>query len=390
MKKTTGILVMVLFVLAGCGDRGGKQSAGNLITVDVTASYPKKELILQDFMDVEYVPLETTDGFITMGWLHAVGKDIIVVRNRNRNSDGDIFIFDRNGKGVKKINRQGPGAEEYQFLLGITLDEENNELFVNDRNTRKIFVYDLSGNYKRDFKQKEGYSYDLGIYNFDRDHLICRNFGMYGGPPNDFFLVSKQDGSIAREVEIPYEKKIKSDVWTPDSTAVMPIRNRTLVPDGDSGWMLMETSSDTIYSYSAGRRLTPLIVRTPSIRSMSPGVFLYPALLTGRYCFMQTVEAKWDWEANTGHTRVDLMYDRQENTLFEYVVYNGDYINEQPVSMTSEVTFGNNEIGLVQTLEAFDLVEAYEKGQLKGRLKEIAATLDEEDNPVIMLMKYKK
>ncbi len=37
-----------------------------------------------------------------------------------------------------------------------------------------------------------------------------------------------------------------------------------------------------------------------------------------------------------------------------------------------------------------DLVEACEKGQLKGKLKDIAAGLDEEANPVIMLAKYKK
>ena len=37
-----------------------------------------------------------------------------------------------------------------------------------------------------------------------------------------------------------------------------------------------------------------------------------------------------------------------------------------------------------------DLVEAYEKGQLKGKLKEIAANLDEESNPVVMLLKKKK
>ena len=47
------------------------------------------------------------------------------------------------------------------------------------------------------------------------------------------------------------------------------------------------------------------------------------------------------------------------------------------------------EIAFCQKLEALDLVEAYEKGELKGRLKEIAATLNEDSNPVIMLMKNK-
>ena len=33
----------------------------------VTKSYPEKELIIQDFMDVEYIALETTDEFLTQG-----------------------------------------------------------------------------------------------------------------------------------------------------------------------------------------------------------------------------------------------------------------------------------------------------------------------------------
>lgn len=58
--------------------------------------------------------------------------------------------------------------------------------------------------------------------------------------------------------------------------------------------------------------------------------------------------------------------------------------------MVSEITFGNDEIALVQKLEAYELIEAYQKGHLKGRLKEIAAGLEEDSNPVLMLIKYKK
>ena len=51
MKWIITIPAILLFALAGCGK--DKQSTNELITVDVAASYPKKELILQDFMDVE-------------------------------------------------------------------------------------------------------------------------------------------------------------------------------------------------------------------------------------------------------------------------------------------------------------------------------------------------
>jgi len=78
MKRATTILVIILVVVTGCGD-GNKQSTvirsnDDLITVDVTKSYPKKELILQDFMDVEYIPLETTYEFITQGSVRAEKK----------------------------------------------------------------------------------------------------------------------------------------------------------------------------------------------------------------------------------------------------------------------------------------------------------------------------
>ena len=50
----------------------------------------------------------------------------------------------------------------------------------------------------------------------------------------------------------------------------------------------------------------------------------------------------------------------------------------------------NHEIESWQSLEAYQLVESYKKGELKeGKLKEIASKLDAEDNPVIMLVKHK-
>lgn len=50
----------------------------------------------------------------------------------------------------------------------------------------------------------------------------------------------------------------------------------------------------------------------------------------------------------------------------------------------------DDKIASWQSIEASQLIEDYEKGKLKGRLKEIAASLDEESNPVIMLIKHKK
>ena len=84
----------------------------------------------------------------------------------------------------------------------------------------------------------------------------------------------------------------------------------------------------------------------------------------------------------------NIVYDRQEKALFSYKVYNSDYTNDKEAFLKS--TPLNGEIPSCQYLEAWELVQNYEGGRLKGKLKEVAAKLDSEDNPVIMLIKHKK
>jgi hypothetical protein len=381
--STISAIILSLFLLAGCGKN--KQATDGIITVDVTAIYPKKELILQDFMDVEYIALETNDEFVCQGFVRAVGKDIIIVINRN--NDGDIFIFDRHsGKGLKKINRKGQGGEEYINIGDIALDEDKGEMFVYDNFLSKILVYGMGGEFKRSLQLKEDVYYSY-IYNFDRENLICGSLS--GGL---FVVISKQDGSITKEIKIPFEEKKSISVKRTDEAegltyTMYPFGVYPLIPYFDN-WILLEYSSDTVYRYLPDHTMTPFIVRTPSIQSMNPEIFLFLSVLTDRYYFMEAVKKEYDWESGDGFPTTYMVYDKQEKALFERAVYNGDYSNEKEVYMSTSPV--NDEIATCQSLEAYDLVEAYKEGHLKGRLKELAAELDEESNPVIMLVKHKK
>jgi hypothetical protein len=391
LKTAKSILAIIMVVVAGCGD-GNKQSIvirsnDDLITVDVTKSYPKKELILQDFMDVEYIPLETTDEFLTQGVVRAVGRNVIVMVNST--SDGDIFIYDRNGKGVRKINRKGQGGEEYINIVGIVLDEDNNEIFVHER---KMMVYDLNGTFKRSFKYRYDYMF-IRFYNYDRDHLIAYDATV---EDEDFkkrsayhVIISKQDGSIINEVQIPYKKKISAVIKSinegmiasngPAISAMIPYRGN---------WILTQSSADTVYMYLPDNSMLSFIARTPSMQSMNPAVFLFPHVFTEQYYFMSTVK-KEPRNDEEGFSTTNLVYDRQDRKFYEYVVYNNDFSTKNMVDMLQQRRI-DDDIAFWQKFEAHELVEAHNNGELKGRLKEIAAELDAEDNPVIMLVRQKK
>lgn len=200
--------VFLMALCAGCGNSHQEKETG-IITVDVHADYPEKKLMLQDILEVEYIPLETSDEFITQGYVLDIGDRYILAKNRT--PDGDIFLFDRQtGKGIRKINRKGQGAEEYTSIYRIVLDEANDEMFVNCMPMRKIFVYDLEGRFKRCFNHADSASYSV-LFNYDREHLISYDMSIYykEGMPSEgrssHAIISKQDGSVTRKIPIPFE-----------------------------------------------------------------------------------------------------------------------------------------------------------------------------------------
>lgn len=377
--------------MSGCG--GNKQSTNELIIVDVTKNYPEKELIIQDFMDVEYIPLEANDEFVTQGKVVAIGEEVLLITNWG--NDGYLFVFDRKtGKGLKKINRKGQGGEEYVGITEVVMDEANNEMFVVPYAGSKISVYDLYGNFKRNFKAADTDSH-INTFNYDRENLISYvPDNSLENPSNTihpyYIIFSKQDGSITRKISIPFNE-IKNPVARDGEAWAAPIPTAVyqLIPDHAS-WVLMDTSSDTMYHYFPDANTTiPFIVRTPSIHTMEPPeLFLIPSVFTDRYYFMSVLKAEFDFVKGRGFPSSGLMYDRLENTFFIPKIYNGDYTSKREVDMTSRPL--DQEFVIGHSLQAHELVEAYGRGQLKGKLKEIAAKLDEESNPVIMLVRHKK
>ena len=379
------IFAIVLLTAIGCSQ---KQNDG-FITVDVTkSSYPKKELVLQDFMDVEYIPLETNDEFVNQGYVNAIGEKYIIVTNYR--NDGDIFVYDRNGKAIRKINRKGQGGEEYISCSGITLDEENEELFVNDHHAKRIVVYDLEGNFKRRFKQKDSGNSQFywDIFNYDKNNLICSD------ECNDeipFLLVSKQDGSITKEIKVPFKEKklfIQLLRYEGGTIAAGPGPYSRITPF-KGNWILLEPSSDTIYTLMPDCNLRPFIARTPPVHKMDPESFLILRLISDRYYFMESIKNVYDFSKEEGFPKKYFIYDTQEKDFFSYIIYNGDYTYKKELYMVM-LTPANSKGELWAALEAFDLRKEYEKGKLKGKLKDVAATLREDDNRVIMLVKPKR
>ena len=102
---------------------------------------------------------------------------------------------------------------------------------------------------------------------------------------------------------------------------------------------------------------------------------------------MESIKKEYNFQSQTGLPTKILMYDREEKSIYEYVVSNDDYTGKiENLSMITRI----DGIAFSKKIEVFELLEANKQGMLKGKLKEIADGLNEDDNPVIMLVKHKK
>lgn len=383
MKKTFITAIVMMATLVACESPSTKLE---LVTINVESDYPEKELILQDFVDVEYVPLETNDEFINKGWVKAVGKNLLAIVNGG--TDGDIFLYERStGKGIRKINRKGQGGEEYTQITQIVLDEEQNEMFIVDYPRQKFMVYNLEGKFLRSFNFDEN-SYYSFVYPYDKAHLIVYKDCAHHGQPEKscHAIISKQDGKTIRELSLPYEEleDIRYTGMHEKYGEITAVPAHYLTVPARKDWYLASISSDTIYRHLPNGDKHPYMVRTPSINSMDPEVFLFPKMMTERYDFLVSIKKKM--EDNFSFPSTNLIYDKQEKSTYTYIIRNADFEGSNVALWESSLS---PEIASYRTLHAHELVEAYEQGKLKGRLKEIASTLDEEDNGVIMLLKQK-
>jgi hypothetical protein len=357
----------------------------NLIEVDVTKNYQKKEILIEDIANIEYVSLETNDDFLCDGRIDIVattGK-YIIVNNRRSNT---ILIYDRKGKALKKIDRKGGSGEEYSSTYIVVFDEKNEELYIYDILRRKISVYSLDGKYMRGFHQQSDVQYSaMAIFN--DTILICYDGYIKKGKSKiPFELISKQTGEKKQDIRIPFEERLSIDYKIYDETSsIETVAGIPTFPilSYKNSFILTELSCDTVFMFTDTKNLIPVLVRTPSIQKMNVQCFIIPNLITNRYFFMWSVKKEWNWDTQTGFPSVALMYDALDKKIYECNLKCNHFEPFPRIHRNSNT----DENVYVATIESFKVKE--NEADLTGELRQIASTLTDDDNPVLMIMKFK-
>lgn len=381
MKKLNTITLLLASMLLSCG--GGKGEAqkqkvsDGLWTFDVTKKYPTKEIYIQDIADVDYIPLETNDSILWRGReVLYLDDDYIVGANRNNG----VYFHDGKGKALNMFNKMGQGPKEYSDMYKVQYDKKSDEIYINDM--FKYYVYDKEGNFKRSFQGIEDklYSRIEQFFILNEDELIQYNYN------NHYTRVSRLTGEHLGDIKL----------GVADSTTTLRFKKNNMIfntivshfTKDKEGYIITSFPSDTTYLLTSNLQLKPIGVRIPPVSSQDVPVFLLPVKNTPRYYFMSTIKKEDSFPTKA------YMMDKKTNQIYYLKDYfkNKDYIGlKVHLDMFGPAVLADlpNNV-CVQSLNITKLCEAYEEGKLSGKLKDIAANLKEDDNPVLMIIKFRE
>lgn len=379
----------ILLALAACGER--TQMASELLVADKNVDCPTQEIYLEDIADVDYIPLVTTDSILVNDYPpESVTPEGIAVRG---GQPGELLLLDPTGqKLVGRVCRCGQGPEEYTVIYRCVVDWQRCDVYIADYTHLK--AYDFAGNYLRTLLTKEEIPM-LDIRNLNVDQLLCaRERENCETPYRPYFTLSKADGRVdtLTSIELPRfiasnRTVLSNDGRSYNAHAFLPL----LVGCADRMW-LTALALDTIFQINPDRSLLPVMapLRAPTRDEEAP--LLHFRGMNDRYIWLSWVRRNVtvQLEHMEAGMREDLkiyMYDRKAQTWCEPAYRCRAWSGFEPrYIFTDPLPYG---YGLVM-LNAMDLVEAYQNNEIADeRLRQIASTLREDDNPVLMRLKFK-
>lgn len=404
MKIFNYSILLSCLLLVACQDKPASIAA--LPTFDLEKAYAEKPLLLQDIADVEYIPLETTDESVLSGttYLSMDEKDIVIYDSKTFT----FFIFNRKGKFEKAFCHKGESGEEYNNTNGMAVDFKAREIYTfayGGLAPSRIQVYDFDGRYVRTLNIPELTL--LQIHDYDAEHLFAVDMTYVDGEGNDkarkqpYYLVSKQTGEMKQLPLLVAERSGSGLLWKVTDDGNNTVFSTYLYfphyPISTSGGRIIiaDFGLDTIYTYH-NDKLKPVAVKQNRVTKHGSTVMTEVCALTDRYLLLCTGDKRLQGEnpPSTPDPQY-LLYDYHSGEINRVILENADGIAYKDLfenlSCMPHCALGDYPTGYAKAFFRPDfLLEKYEKGELKGSLKEIASRLDIEDNPVLAIIKFKE
>jgi hypothetical protein len=361
-----------------------KHHTKDFYTIDVYAAYQeKKQLLLSQIADdVEFIPLETTGACLL-----DKNPQIII-------TEKDVFIFDyikgyrfnRQGKFMNVIGSKGQGPADFVKPMSMEVDTINQWVYFLDH--KKIIKYNYAGKHIESFSSAFG-DY-LFVFNTTGQFVIDNSNYLFAKPNERFsiYLFSENEKRLVSKFACDYKEKI------PALSICYPIAYKY-----DNNLFLKDYWSDTLY-------LMKGVHDAYSYAVVQKGRFIHrnvsdQSLITGK----QSSEDRFILEVVqiSESSRFFILLTNKGTVVFdkkERKTYLDDFV-ENRINIENDLYGGivNQPIRKIDRNKAITYSYSNEMIMTNKRLinderyqsyNKMVENRNEEDNPIIILIKLKE
>ena len=391
-------VILIACFIAGCISRQSKMPAEGIPVIDMEKAVASATDFyhLSDIAGrIEYIPLEFTPECPvgTVRRVYIASEDIFVLTSDN------MFRFDKNGKFLNVIGKQGGGPGEYRMGFHLAVDTTEQHIYIKSVGKSDIVVYDYDGRHIQTRRIDSNPSISpFYILPETKNLVLLGQPAMLTSPESFFVSVTDIDNN-----RIFHKKYLLSSMLSSDQLAFAQFGSL----QSADGLLLLDVMSDTIFNYRQSM-LTPYLIlnlgryKAPldaiisaangNRNALDPYIYIINIVTeTPQYLFLQFIQGeKWYLlrydKHNQGYTTFKVK--REEGRPVE-LIYN-DIDGGLPVSFGAFPTYNQ----LARITHAFDMKEDltadyFSKSDAKDphakeRLKNLVHSLGDEDNPVIM------
>ncbi len=187
------VLILLAFMLFSCNSTELKTE--EIITID-PRTYTESKILLSEIADdISYIPLDNQFPFgltynfkIINGFLYASIKDIGVVR------------FTKDGNLDVKYGNIGRGPNEYLYCMSFAINPDNGTVYVMDQKMSNVQVYSKNGVYARAIKlPKDEDGFMLSDIEFFNSSLVFAQYFNMGRGDHDLIVLDTLGNKISEK-----------------------------------------------------------------------------------------------------------------------------------------------------------------------------------------------
>ena len=399
MKTVTCLLFLFMLINSKCQIESA-QERKRLVVFDLGEMSHLTAVRLSDlgFVDIEYIPLETTEKShlrtINIGDL--LDRLIFYENYFIIKQFQEVLKFNSDGSFITKVGTRGRGPEEFQICHDVAVDD-NDQIYIADGQNGKLLIFDKNGNILRTTNLPLHGTVEIRIVN---GRILCYNENHLGNVRNSFNLIDT-DGVIIKSFPNRY-----SFVKNPNSS--FGFSHENLFYNFNNNLFKKEVYSDTVYVYDNMEFKSHLVIKaghkliTPEARSEMASLNLMKNYISPRNLFEFGDFVYYEfWNMfDFSNTEIYGFIGSKKNNYKVLIDPSQGIINDldggpniTPLTIKNDVTM----VGCIDVISLKNHItsDVFKNSfprypEKKEELEQLANSLKETDNPVLMLVRLKK